>query len=1068
MPTYNRADYLKEAIECVLAQTFTDWELFVVDDGSTDQTEELVRAHALKDERISYLKQANAGCSVARNTGLRHARGLYVAFLDDDDRWLPEKLEVQAAYLDSRPEIGFCYTRFQIFRLENGKRVLTKTFPEFLTTKFEEIPDVFIVPSTVMMHKPHFDALGGFNPRYRYAEDFDLWLRYAQRWQIGPIDRALVFTVMDNREHGGRDQILVNEATSAILKNLELTPRYRNCKRLIREEIAIRRYDSGREYLGRADYWQALKYFAMALFTDPLVGIFAHRPGEPRTPRRRGMEWVRHFGKAYAAILVCARKGLFNTCPWRRSRVTGRWQRSEAQPSLDLMDLAVFGGKPAFGEPLHVGCPNIGARNRLQNRMDDILNRRWLTNNGCYVREFEQRICDVLGVKHCIAICNGTVALEIAIRALGLVGEVIVPSFTAPATVHALSWLGIKPVFCDIDPETLCLDPKAAEKKITSKTTGILAVHLFGRPCDVKALEEISAAGGLKLLYDSAHAFGCSVGGRMIGNFGNAEVFSFHATKFLNAFEGGAVVTNDDSLAERLRLMRNFGYTDSDKIESFGTNGKMSEISAAMGITSLESMDEFVRSNRLNFQLYQEGLEGIPGIALMPYDLTEKNNFQYVVLDVDEEAARISRDALIQVLRQENVLARRYFHPGCHRMRPYLSVEHSASLPITERVSERLLQLPTGTSIGPSEIKTVCEIIKTAVEGAEEICAHLERKARVLSQANGEQKTYPAVSIIIPTYNRPSYLAKAIESIRDQAYKDWELIVVDDGSVTGDIKTVVEHYTEQDDRIRYIRRPNGSWYRARNTGIRNARGKYIAFLDDDDYWLKEKLEKQVAFMDAHPEIGINYTLFQVYRSRNGRSEPAKVFPRCSVAGIEGFLDAFVPISAVMIRRACLDGMRWFPARYPISGDFEFYLRFARHWPVGGIEEILTATTMDERDHAGKDLVLVYHDSVKVLKDLKGTRDFSKCRWLLTWHMALRYYLLARFFLDQGSYWKAAEYFLHALLANPLVGLAVRRPEEKGLKLGFRVVKAYAAVLVCAWKGFFCSGRHIFPAAGVNQ
>lgn len=726
----------------------------------------------------------------------------------------------------------------------------------------------------------------------------------------------------------------------------------------------------------------------------------------------------------------------------------------------DLMNLAVFGGRPAFGQPLHVGRPNIGARNRLRNRIDDILNRRWLTNNGCYVREFERRIRDVLGVKHCITICNGTVALEIAIRALGLEGEVIVPSFTAPATVHALSWLGIRPVFCDIDPETFCLDPEAVEERITPKTAGILAVHLFGRPCDVKALGEMSAARGLRILYDAAHAFGCSVGGRMIGNFGNAEVLSFHATKFLNAFEGGAVVTNDDDLAERIRLMRNFGYADSDKVESYGTNGKMSEVSAAMGITSLESVDEFVRSNRLNFQWYQEGLEGIPGMTLVPYDLTEKNNFQYVVLDVDEEAARISRDALIQVLQSENVLARRYFHPGCHRIQPYLALSKKSglSLPVTERIAGRLLQLPTGTSIAHPEINMICQTIKTAIEGAEEILAHLERKAHVSFRANGKQKTFPTVSVVIPTYNRPAYLARAIESVIGQTYKDWELIVVDDGSPTGEIKTVVERYAGQDGRIRYVRRPNGSWYRARNTGIRNARGQYLAFLDDDDQWLKEKLEKQVAFMDAHPEVGLNYTLFQVYRLQNGRSEPTKLFPKHPVTDLEGLLKVFVPISTAMIRRACLDGMRWFNPHYPISGDFDFCLRFAKRWQIGGIEEILTATVMDDRNHAGKDPVSVYHDSIKVLEDLKETFDFSGYRQLFRRHIAMRWYHLARLFLDQGDDLQAAKYFAVALFADPLVGLSVKRSGEQGFSLIGRILKAYATVPVCFVKGLLHAGR----------
>src|SRR5258708_490010 len=223
-------------------------------------------------------------------------------------------------------------------------------------------------------------------------------------------------------------------------------------------------------------------------------------------------------------------------------------------------DLALFGGPPAFTEILHVGRPNIGNRQKFEARVDDILDRRWLTNGGRYVQEFEQCITELTGVRHCIAMCNATVALEIAIRALGMTGEVIVPSFTFIATAHALQWQGVRPVFCDIDPQNHTIDPARVEQLITPQTTGIIAVHLWGGVCNIEALSEIATRRGLKLLFDSAHAFGCSYKGGMIGAFGDAEVFSFHATKFLNSLEGGAVMTNNDELARKIRLMKNFGF----------------------------------------------------------------------------------------------------------------------------------------------------------------------------------------------------------------------------------------------------------------------------------------------------------------------------------------------------------------------------------------------------------------------------------------------------------------------------------------------------------------------------
>ncbi|MBF8258815.1 MAG: dTDP-4-dehydro-6-deoxyglucose aminotransferase, partial [Actinobacteria bacterium] len=326
-----------------------------------------------------------------------------------------------------------------------------------------------------------------------------------------------------------------------------------------------------------------------------------------------------------------------------------------------MKDLAIFGSPPAFREKIHVGRPNIGNRERLLSRINEILDRRWLTNNGIYVQEFEREIARLAGVRHCIAACNGTIALEIVIRALGLEGEVIVPSFTFVATAHALQWQEITPVFCDIDPKTFTLSPDRVEELVTPATTGIIGVHLWGRTCDVDALGEIAERKGLKLLFDAAHAFGCSRGGRMVGSFGNAEILSFHATKFLNAFEGGAVLTNDDALAAKVRLMKNFGFSGYDNVIHVGTNGKMSEVSAAMGLTGLESMDEFIAVNRRNYERYRLELASIPGIRLMPYPEEERSNYQYVVLEIDDERTEIGRDRLVEVLHAENVIARRYF-----------------------------------------------------------------------------------------------------------------------------------------------------------------------------------------------------------------------------------------------------------------------------------------------------------------------------------------------------------------------------------------------------------------------
>ena len=377
-------------------------------------------------------------------------------------------------------------------------------------------------------------------------------------------------------------------------------------------------------------------------------------------------------------------------------------------------------GAPAFAEPLHVGRPNIGDRRKLMERIEGILDRRWLSNNGPLVQEFEAALANCLGVKHCIPICNGTVALELAIRALDLKGEVLLPSFTFVATAHALQWQGIKPVFADIDPSTHNLDPAAVERLITSRTTGIIGVHVWGRPCAVEELQAVADQHRLQLMFDAAHAFGCSHGGRMIGNFGRCEVFSFHATKFFNTFEGGAIATNDDVLAEKIRLMKNFGFKGCDNVVYIGVNGKMTEVCAAMGLTGLEGLDEFLAVNRRNCEAYRKGLAGIPGLSLIEYPAAEKCNRQYIVVEVDEKAYGRSRDETIRMLHAENVLARKYFWPGCHRMEPYRTLDPRAGefLVETEKVAARVMVLPTGTAVEPEAIATICNLLRVDANGA--------------------------------------------------------------------------------------------------------------------------------------------------------------------------------------------------------------------------------------------------------------------------------------------------------------------------------------------------------------
>ena len=383
-------------------------------------------------------------------------------------------------------------------------------------------------------------------------------------------------------------------------------------------------------------------------------------------------------------------------------------------------DRATSGATPIFSEPLHVGRPNIGDREQFMRLAGEMFDRRWLSNNGPLVQAFEKRVSDYLGVKHCVAMCNGTIALEIAIRALGMTGEVIIPSYTFIATAHALHWQGITPVFADIDPETHNLDADAVRRMITSRTTGIIGVHLWGRPAPVEALQTIADEHGLQLLFDSAHAFGCSHGGRMIGNFGRAEVLSFHATKFFNSLEGGAVVTNEDDLAETMRLMRNFGFAGLDNVIHPGTNGKMVEVCAAMGLTNFDFIDTVVEANRRNHEAYRRVLSGIQDVRLLEYDQGERNNFQYVVVEVTKGGVQ-RRDAILAALQAENVLARKYFWPGCHRMKPYRDLFPNAGvlLPQTQVVADQVIVLPTGTTLPPNAVEQIVQIMRRTIGGSD-------------------------------------------------------------------------------------------------------------------------------------------------------------------------------------------------------------------------------------------------------------------------------------------------------------------------------------------------------------
>ena len=391
-----------------------------------------------------------------------------------------------------------------------------------------------------------------------------------------------------------------------------------------------------------------------------------------------------------------------------------------------LQDLAAFDGLPLFPEPVAVGRPNLPDEALLFRRLGGMLRSRWLTNDGPAVREFEDRVRQHLGVAHAIACSNATTGLQLVARALDLRGEVILPSFTFIGTAHALEWLGLRPVFCDIDPQTHGIDPARIEALITQQTCAVLGVHVWGRPCAIEELKDIADRHHLLLLFDAAHAFGCSYRMVSLGGFGNAEVFSFHATKVINACEGGIVATNDAALADRLRRMRNYGFVDSGDVVCRGTNAKLSEAHACMGLASLEILAQVIDRNHANYAAYQNQLRDIPGVRSLPVSPGERYHHHYVVTEIDEALFGLHRDVLESILAAEGVLARRYFHPGCHRMAPYSNCPKThASLRHTEALADRVLCLPTGMQISPDEAASIGGLLRFCFDNAAAIRCRL-------------------------------------------------------------------------------------------------------------------------------------------------------------------------------------------------------------------------------------------------------------------------------------------------------------------------------------------------------
>lgn len=389
--------------------------------------------------------------------------------------------------------------------------------------------------------------------------------------------------------------------------------------------------------------------------------------------------------------------------------------------------LALFANRPAFAEEIPVGQVNLPPWDEFETLFADIFERGHYTNHGPRVAELETAVARRLGVRHAICVTNGTVALMVAARALRLVGEVIVPAFTFPGTVQALSWAGLEPVFADVEAGTHGLSAATVSPRIGPKTCAVLGVHLWGRPCDPAGLQALCDAHGLQLFYDAAHAFGCSYRHRPIGGLGRIEAFSFHATKIVSGAEGGCLTTDDDEIAARARTIRNFHQVETFADVGLRINGKMSEAQAAMALLSLRHFDTHRDHNRRIFALYRERAAAWRGIRLYDYPDGEAHSYQYAVLELDD-AAGLTRDELVELLRAENVQARRYFHPGVHRLSPYAERPHFLALPVTEALCRSTLQIPLGPCVSENVAGRICDLIDLALAASDSITRHLRER----------------------------------------------------------------------------------------------------------------------------------------------------------------------------------------------------------------------------------------------------------------------------------------------------------------------------------------------------
>ncbi|MHB0866208.1 MAG: DegT/DnrJ/EryC1/StrS family aminotransferase [Thermoleophilia bacterium] len=364
-------------------------------------------------------------------------------------------------------------------------------------------------------------------------------------------------------------------------------------------------------------------------------------------------------------------------------------------------------------KPITVTQPYLPPLEDFIPYLEQIWESKWLTNNGPFHQRLERALCEYLGVEHLALFTNGTIALVTGLQTLRITGEVITTPYSFVATAHSLLWNNIRPVFVDIDPATMNLDPDKIEAAVTPQTTAILPVHCYGNPCNVERIQQIADTYGLKVIYDAAHAFGVQYKGESLLMHGDLAVLSFHATKVFNTFEGGAIVCPDAKAKQRIDYLKNFGIADEVTVMAPGINGKMNEVQAAFGLLQLQHIDHAIAQRKAVDRHYRNGLRDLPGIFVLQEPADTVQSYNYFPILVGEEYSA-DRDGLYLRLREAGIHARRYFYPLISDMPMYRGMTSAAAsnLPNAKEVAAQILCLPIYPDLAEDDQQRVIQIIR--------------------------------------------------------------------------------------------------------------------------------------------------------------------------------------------------------------------------------------------------------------------------------------------------------------------------------------------------------------------